>query len=75
MQMKWVLGMITVAVVATAAYQMHDDSAAESRLQAMSHDAALHDCRMQQPGRVNRRLNLPATNARIAACVARKVSG
>lgn len=32
-------------------------------------DNALHDCRMKQPGRVNRRLNLPPTSPGVAACL------
>ncbi len=33
---------------------------------------ALSQCRLQQPGRLNRRVHLPPTNARVAACLKRK---
>jgi hypothetical protein len=32
-------------------------------------DRALHECRMQQPGRLNRKLNLPPTSLGVSRCL------
>ena len=34
-----------------------------------SYETALHECRMLQPGRLNKRLNLPANSLRVSACL------
>lgn len=43
----------------------HDDSKQPSFTQA------LHECRMHQPGRLNRRLNLPPTSSGVSRCLKR----
>lgn len=37
-----------------------------------SFSQALHVCRMKQPGRTNRRLQLPPSQPRVAACLRRR---
>jgi hypothetical protein len=46
-------------------------SQAEKSLHAATFDEALRDCRMKQPGRINRRLSLRVDSPNIAACLRR----
>jgi hypothetical protein len=46
-------------------------SAADKSLHAATFDEALRDCRMKQPGRINRRLSLRVDGPNVVACLRR----
>lgn len=46
-------------------------SPVEKSLHAVTFDEALRDCRMKQPGRINRRLSLRVDSPNVAACLRR----
>lgn len=49
----------------TLGLRSHDDT------RQLSFEQALHECRMRQPGRLNKRRNLPPTSGGVSRCLKR----
>lgn len=64
-----------VAVIAAISGCVSQPVASSSVTQidtGQKYEAALHECRKLQPGRLNKRMNLPATSLRVSACLREK---
>ena len=61
----------TVAALALMLGACQSSSPIEKSLHAATFDEALRDCRMKQPGRINRRLSLRIDSPNVAACLRR----
>jgi hypothetical protein len=66
-----VLRATTVVALVLMLGACQSSSPVEKSLHAVTFDEALRDCRMQQPGRINRRLSLRNDSPNVAACLRR----
>jgi len=60
-----------VALTAMVVASQASSPQAKQSLHAETFDEALRDCRMKQPGRINRRLSLRVDSPNVAACLRR----
>jgi hypothetical protein len=65
------LGAAALAVLLATLNACQPPSVTDQTPRVVSFDEALRDCRMKQPGRVNRRLSMRADGPSVAACLRR----